>query len=254
MGIGINNTVGLNTVRNLSLIKRSLSKTMQRLSSGLKINQASDGPAELVISEQMWSQIGSLTQSVKNLEMNINRNNVADSAITELRDKLKSIRTVALAAANEGSATEETAAAYQQQLNDLVESFNSQRNMAVFGEQQLLDGSNDSVADIDELPELDVSDLEQAKNTITKIDQAISHLDSEQVKIGSMTKQEYESTIRSLEVSSQNLVAAESVIRNTDYALEQTNYIKQMIQLNAGLATLAQGNLVSESVYKLMHI
>ena len=101
MSIMINsNLAGMNTVRNISLIQRSISRTMQRLSSGLEINQASDGPAGLVISEQMRSQIGSLTQQIKNLEFNLNKNNAADSAISELRDKLSEIRSIAMSAAD----------------------------------------------------------------------------------------------------------------------------------------------------------
>ena len=254
MTISIQNGLsGLNTVRNISLIQRSLSRTMQRLASGLQINQAADGPADLVISEQMRSQIGSLSQQIKNLEFNLNKNNAADSAIAELQGKVAEIRTLAVAAADEGSATPETGKVYQQQVDDLVATYNQQVQNAEFGSQKLFDGSSESVSKLKNLEGFNVSTPEDAANAISKISSVLSDLGDKQGSIGAKSKYEYETTIRSLEVTSQNLTAAESSIRDANYAAEQASYLKQVIQLNSGLAALTQGNLATDSVFKLLH-
>ena len=254
MALGIIHSYsGMNTIRNLSLIQRSLSKTMQKLSSGERINEAADGPAELVISEQMRAQIGSITQQIKNLEFNLNKNNAADVTLQELRGKLGEMRTTAIAAADAGSATPETGKAYQALIDDLVSTYNQQVQNASFGNQKLFDKSKSAAYTLADIPPLNVSTPEDAADTIQRIDALATQLNDAQVKVGSKSKNEYESTIRSLEVTSQNLSAAESAIRDTDYAVEQANYLKQMVQLNVGLAAMAQGNLVADSVFKLLH-
>lgn len=254
MTISINsNNSGMNTVRNISLIQRSLNRTMQKLSSGEQINSAADGPADLVISEQMRSQIGSITQQIKNLESNLNKNNSADAAIGELRSKVTEMRTIAVGAANEGPASKETAKAYQQQMNDVIATYNEQVSNASYGTQTLLDGSAGSATKLAGIESVDVSTPEDAQEAIRKIDDLQSQLNTAQVSVGAKSKNEYESTIRSLEVASENLSAAESTIRDTDYANTQADYLKQMIQLNAGMAVLTQGNLSASSVFKLLN-
>jgi flagellin len=247
------NFTDLNTVRNISLIQRSISRTMQRPSSGLEINQASEGPAELVISEQMRSQIGSLTQQIKNLESNINRNNAADSAIAELRDKLSEIRSVAVAAANTAAATPEAGKAQQLQTEDLVATFNEQLANAEYAGQKLLGGSSSSLYRISPLGKLDVATPDMAAETLEKIDEAGLALNAAQEAVGAQSKNYYQSTVRSLQVASKNLTASESQVRDSDYGLEQAVLLKQLLQQQSGLAALSQGNLTSDAVFKLLN-
>lgn len=254
MTISMNSNIsGMNTVRNISLIQRSLNRTMQKLSSGEQINSAADGPADLVISEQMRSQIGSITQQIRNLESNLNKNSAADAAIGELGSKVLEMRTIVVAAANEGSASKETAKAYQQQMNDVIATYNEQVSNASYGTQKLLDGSEGSAAKVASIENVDVSTPEDAQEAIREIDALQSQLNTAQASVGAKSKNEYESTIRSLEVASENLSAAESTIRDTDYANTQADYLKRMIQLNAGMAVLTQGNLSANSVFKLLN-
>lgn len=252
--ISINSSYsGMNTVRNISLIQRSLTKTMQKLSSGQQVNSADDGPANLVISEQMRSQIGTITQQIRNLEANLNKNGAADAAIGELNGKVAEMRSLAVAAANDATGNKETAQAYQQQIHDLAASYNEQVSNTRYGEQKLLDGSEGSAAKLPNLDGLNVSTPEDAADAIKKIDDLRSRLNSTQSSVGATSKNEYESTIRSLEVASENMSASESAIRDTDYAKQQADLLSQMIQMNSGLAVMSQGNLVTESVFKLLH-
>jgi flagellin len=255
--VGVNITDGMNgfnTIRNLSLIKRSLDKTMRRLSAGEQVSETDDGPAQLMISERMRAQVGTLTQSIKNLEHSANKTQAAGSALDELREQLMAMREVAAAVVEEGTMSDDEVSEYQEQIDILVSGYNRKRDEASYGDARLLDGSADSVAAVSHLGGYDVSSPGKAKEAINKISDTLRSLDSTQVMIGAMAKQEYESTIRSLEVSSQNLVAAESLIRDAEFAAEQADYTRQIIQLNAGVAALAQGNLVSEAVFKLLHM
>jgi flagellin len=247
------NYAGMNTVRNISLIQRSISRTAQRLTSGLEINQATDGPAALVISEQMRSQIGSLTQNIKNLEFNLNKNNAVDSAISELRDKLTGIREVALAAADASTITPEAGKAYQTQINDLVATYNQQLSSAEYAGQKMFGNSSGPAARLAPLPEFAVAYPEDAEATIRKIDSEMSSLSQAAEAVGAQSKIDYQSTIRSLEVASQDMTDSESQIRDTDYAQSQAFYLKLQFQLQADMAATSLGSLSSDSVFKLLH-
>jgi flagellin len=247
------NYAGMNTVRNISLIQRSISRTAQHLASGLEINQASDEPAGLEISEQMRSQIGSLTQQIKNLEFNLNKNNAADSAISELRDKLAEIRGVAVAAADTYVATPETGKAYQTQIDNLVATYNQQLSSAEYAGQKLLGGTSGPASRLEPLPEFTVAYPEEAEATVRKIDGKMASLNLAAEAVGAQSKMDYRSTVSSLEMASQNMAAAESQIRDTDYAQNQTDYLKLQMQLQADVAATSLGSLSSEVVFKLLH-
>ncbi len=254
MNISISsNYAGMNTVRNISLIQRSISRTAQHLASGLEINQASDEPAGLEISEQMRSQIGSLTQQIKNLEFNLNKNNAADSAISELRDKLAEIRGVAVAAADTYVATPETGKAYQTQIDNLVATYNQQLSSAEYAGQKLLGGTSGPASRLEPLPEFTVAYPEEAEATVRKIDGKMASLNLAAEAVGAQSKMDYRSTVSSLEMASQNMAAAESQIRDTDYAQNQTDYLKLQMQLQADVAATSLGSLSSEVVFKLLH-
>jgi flagellin len=247
------NYAGMNTVRNISLIQRSISRTAQHLASGLEMDQASDEPAALEISEQMRSQIGSLTQHIKNLEFNLNKNNAVDSAISELRSKLVEIRGVAVAAADADMATPETGKAYQMQINDLLTTYNQQLSSTEYAGQKLFGSSSGPTSRLAPLPEFAVAYAEDAEAAVAKIDSEMASLNLATEAVGAQSKKDYRSTVSSLEVASQNMTAAESEIRDTDYAQNQAAYLKLQMQLQADVAATSLGSLSSESVFKLLH-
>jgi len=255
MGISLLNNIGvINTIRNISTIQRSLLKTGKKLSSGLKINQASDGPASLVISERMRAQIGSIAQELTNLDNSINMSNVADQAMTGLEDQLIELRELAIGAANSATNDENTLTAYQDAADNVVSSYNKVIDETSFGSQKLLNGSEGSVTDVAQLQEIDLSTPEKAAEAVELIDEELGNLSSKHIQVGSNTSVYMETFRNNLEVTHNNMVAAESSIRDTDYALEQTRMINLLLQEKSSIAMLAQGNMQAESVFGLLSI
>ncbi len=253
MGLGIkNNIMAINLARNLNKTFFNLGKSMEKLSSGLKINSAADDPAGLVISEQMRTRIASLNQEIENVSYQINKYQTADSALLQERGKLTELRTLALAAANEGGIDDSARAAYQAEANNIVESYNMIRESSEFGTQKLLDGSESSVADVNELIPVDLSDTEAAEAAINQIDDEISHLDAQISDVGATQKNSLESRLTNLRIESQNLVAAESQIRDVDYGREISNFMKNQMLLKANISLFAHTSISSASVLSLL--
>ncbi len=253
MGLSINtNTGSLNTIRNLSMMQRSIKKTAAKLSSGQKINQAADDPAGLVISEQMRAQIGSIAQKITNLDNAINRNQTADSFLVQMEENLLEMREIAVAASSTGNVDEAMVESYESALNDSVEALNGIAESAAFGTKKLLDGSEDSVANLKSTEGFDLSTAESAEAAIDTIDQKLADVHAVHGELGATTAHEYESMRSSLEVSHNNLVESESAVRDADMAKEQTAFLAQMLNINGATAMLAQGNLVSRAVFGLV--
>ena len=152
----------LNMLNNLQKTGKELKSSMEKLSSGNKINRASDDPAGLVISEKMRSKISSIQQEIENLENMNNKYNTADGNLETLQNSLLEMRDIAVAAANEGGNSEETQQVFQNSLENAVKSFNEVKESAEFGSQKLLDGSEESVADVESMSNLDISTSEKA--------------------------------------------------------------------------------------------
>jgi flagellin len=246
------NLGALDASRNLGLTQSDLAKNLTKLSSGLRINSAADDPAGLVISEQMRAQIGSLEQEIKNTDVSINMYQTGSQSIGQLQDDLVQLRSLAVAAANEGFNDEATSAAYQTAAMNLTNAYNHGIETAQFGSQELLDGSEGSVADIDQLTEIDLSTAEAAQASIEKIDEAINELGEEQGEIGSKITHDLESTRNSLSVSLQNMTAAESTIRDTDYAQEVALFVRNQLLQSSGTAMLMHANQSSQGVLGLL--
>lgn len=246
------NLGAMDAARNIGLTQSNLMKNMSRLSSGLRINSAADDPAGLVISEQMRAQIGSLEQEIKNTDSSINMYQTASHGIGQLQDDLIQLRSLAVAAANEGYNDEATSAAYDTAAMNLTNSYNNKIDSAQFGSQKLLDGSEGSVADIDQLTDIDLSSAEAAQASIEKIDDQISKLGTEQADIGSKVTHDLESTRNSLSVSLQNLTAAESTIRDTDFAQEVSLFVRNQLLLQSGTAVLMHANQSAQGVLGLL--
>jgi flagellin-like hook-associated protein FlgL len=252
------NYAGMNTVRNISLIQRSISRTTQRLAPASEADQAQaaqayDEPAMPEISEQMRLRIGTLTQYIKNLEFSLNKNHAADSAVAELRGKLAEIRGVAVAAADAFAVTPEVGKARQALANGLVADYNQQLASAEYAGQKLFGGSLGSVARLAPLPEFAVAYPEDAEGTIRKIDHEILSLKLAAEAIEKQSKNDYQSTVHSLETASQDMAAAGSQIRSADHAVNQAVQLKLQLQAQADMAATSLGSLSSESVFKLLH-
>jgi flagellin len=228
-----------------------LGKSMEKLSSGLKINRASDDPAGLVISEQMRSRIGSLNQEISNLSNQINKYETASSSAMQLRGNLSELRSLAVAAANGAVNDPSIQEAYAAEADRLVTTHNNTIDNASFGTQKLLDGSAGSITTIAQLSGVDFSTPEAAEESIAALDSEIGRLDSTITGMGATQKNDLESNRRNLQVESENLTAAESQIRDTDYAREIGNFLKHQISLQTSMALLAQSNVSSSIIVSL---
>ena len=149
MSLRINhNLAALNAHRNLVNTNEDLAKSMQRLSSGFRINQGSDNPAGLVISEQFRAQIAGLNQAIENSEGSINMIQTAEGALTEINNLLVSMRELAIHAANEGFNDADQLAADQAEIDNALQTIDRIAANTQFGTKKLLDGSKENVANV----------------------------------------------------------------------------------------------------------
>ena len=142
MGFSINNNLpAMTAMRNLSTSSTAMSKSMTRLSTGLKINGAADDPSGLIASKRMLAQIASLGQAQSNTQDAINYSKTADGALDEVNTLLQDARTLAVASGNSATLTPEQLQANQQQLQSIVDSVSRISETTQYGTKRLLDGS-----------------------------------------------------------------------------------------------------------------
>jgi len=242
-------TSGLNRSLNNCIIQ--LGKSMEKLSSGMRINRASDDPAGLVISEQMRSRIGSLNQEISNISNQINKYETASSTAMQLRGNLTELRSLAVAAANGAINDPNIQQAYAAEADRLVTTYNNMVETASFGTQKLFDGGEGSITTISSLSGIDLSSVESSEDAIAAIDDEISRLDTEIINMGATQKNDLESRRSNLQVEAENLSAAESQIRDTDYAKEFSNFMKHQITLQATTAMMAHSNISASTIVSL---
>ena len=143
MALRVNsNIAALNALRNLQNTENDLSKNLERLSSGRKLNHAADGPASLVISEQMKTQISGLGQAIRNSESSIAMIQTTEGALNEVSNMLINLRQLAVHAANEGTNDEKMLQADQNEVENILFTLKNIAKNTQFGTRTLLDGSN----------------------------------------------------------------------------------------------------------------
>ncbi len=143
MSLRINhNTASLNAHRNLEKANERVSKSLERLSSGLRINSAGDGAAALMASEQLRSQVASIDQAIRNSESTVSMVQTAEGALAEANNTLVAMRQLAVQSANEGSNDAVMLSANQTSIKNMVASIDRIAEFTQFGQKKLLDGSN----------------------------------------------------------------------------------------------------------------
>lgn len=253
--------ISLNTDYSIATILRSFSESqslmvraLERLSSGVRINRASDDPAGLVISEQMRAQIASLNQEIENVSATINKYTTVSSSAQEIRSQLTDLRTLAVGAGNSAVNSEAAMAAYQTEADSIVAAVNDAIAEAEYNGQKTLDGSPGSLLNLPALSVVDFSSPESIDQAIADIDQAIGAVDDGLVELGAVQKNELEAKLRSLEQSKQNMVAAESQVRDTDFGDYMSAFVSSLIQQKAALALMAHARISSETVLSLLSV
>jgi flagellin len=270
MGLRINqNIAATNAYRNLSVSDGQMSKSLEKLSSGFRINRAADDAAGLAISEGLRSQIGGLKVAVRNAQDGVNVVQTADGALTESSAILQRMRDLAVQAANDGSQSTESKGAADDEFQELAKELDDIANKTKFNGTALLDGSftaknfqvgadaSDQLAvTINDMTStglsVDTQDLTTgATAAVTAVDAAIKLVSTERGTLGA-TQNRLEHKINNLNVTVENLSASESQIRDTDMAQEMTKFTRAQILQQAGTSMLAQANSSQQSVLKLL--
>lgn len=142
MALGVvNNSGSINAQNNLSRAQTSLNRSIERLSSGLKVNRGADGPAALVISEKQRAQIAGLRTAIDNTEKAVSVVQTAEGALSEINSLLVKVRGLALDSANTGVNDDDALAANQAEITNALDTINRIANNTQFGTKKLLDGS-----------------------------------------------------------------------------------------------------------------
>ncbi len=143
MSLRINNNIeSMNAHRNLLMNDRALSKSLERLASGQKINRAADDPAALVISEHMRAQVSGMEQAIRNNEVAISLVQTAEGSMNEISSILVSLRQRAISAANVGASDQDMIDANQAEIENALASIDRVVSTTQFGHYRLLDGTN----------------------------------------------------------------------------------------------------------------
>lgn len=253
MAFSIRTIEGAGSVfRSIDLSSSLLAKSMEKLASGLKINRAADNPAGLIISEQMRSRIATLNQEITNISGQINKYATASSSAMSMRGYLTELRSMAVAASNGAVNDSSIQQAYQAEADRLVETYNNVVETASFGTQNLFDGSSGSLTTIPTMSKVDFATQESSEEAINSIDSEIARLDSSIANMGATQKNYLESRRTNLQVEAENLAAAESTIRDTDYARELSAFIKNQLLIKSAFSILAHSSMTAQTVVKLL--
>ncbi|CAN7447058.1 flagellin [Microbacterium sp. LjRoot45] len=273
MGMQINTNVSaLNAYRNLSNTQNDLSKSLEKLSSGLRINRAADDAAGLAISEGLKSQIGGLNVAARNAQDGISVIQTAEGALTEVHSILQRVRDLAVQAGNDSN-NADSRSAIKTEIDALGSELTRLASSTNFNGIKLLSGGSTltfqvgagataaedqiaiSLTDFATLGAtvgaLTVDTSANALTTITAIDTQITAVSTARASYGALQNR-FESTINSLNVSAENLSAANSRIRDTDMASEMVKYTASNILSQAGTAMLAQANQSNQGVLQLL--
>ena len=273
------NLVSLNAQRNVSSSQMSLATSMQRLSSGLRVNSAKDDAAGLAIAERMNSQVRGMNVAMRNANDGISMAQTAEGALGKVSDSLQRMRELSVQArngTNSGSDKDSLNQEFQQLSAEIGRvlggtTFNGTTIIgASAGARDFQIGANTTGNDIITVTTADMSmdasitavtantvvidsttTTATLGTTIDNIDGAINRINSERAMYGA-TQNRFESVIGNLQVSVENQSAAKSRIMDADFATETSNLSRAQILQQAGNAMVAQANSLPQQVLALL--
>jgi flagellin len=266
-----NNVEAFNAHRNLSSTEGGLARSMERLSSGYRINRAADDAAGLAISERLRGQIHGLAQAQRNVQDAVSLVQTAEGSLTEVHAMLQRVRELAVQFKN-GSLSNADRTAIQSEVNQLASEIERIGASAEFNGIKLLntpqtisfqvgskDGETITVATVslgNTLPLGGVGVSYFALNStnsvdISEIDAAIDNVSSQRAAFGAVQNR-LEYTLENAAIYQENLTASESRVRDVDMAAEMVQFTKLQILQQAGTSMLAQANVTSQGVLMLL--
>jgi len=273
MGLRVNtNVASLNAQRNLANTTARLGRSLERLSSGLRINRAADDAAGLAISESFRAEIRSIQQAQRNAMDAVSLVQVAEGALDETGGLLIRMRELAVQSAN-GTLGSSERASLDQEFQDLIAEIDRISAVTNFNGISILTSgaggiefqvgvngtSNDTItvsgvaAGAGDLgvSSLAVATASGAQAALAVLDSAVGQVASLRASFGT-TQNRLESTVRSLAISNENLSAAESRIRDVDVANETASLTRNQVLQQAGVSVLAQANVSTSIALSLL--
>ena len=260
------NPEAMNAHRQLIGTSDKLQKSMERLSSGYRINRAADDAAGLAISEKLRGQISGISQAMRNSQDAVSLVQTAEGALHEVHSMLQRVRELAVQFKN-GTLSNDDRTAIQSEVNQLAAEISRIGDQVQFNGVQLLDNNSQitfQVGAMDgEIITVSTVSLGSAVGSaafaltslgstdIAEIDTAINNVSSQRAEFGAVQNR-LDHTLANLATYHENLVASESRVRDADMAQEMVNFTKLQILQQAGTSMLAQANQVPQSVLTLL--
>ena len=283
-----NNIASINAARNQGIETGKLKKSLEKLSSGFRIVRAGDDAAGLAISEGMRSRINSLNQAMRNIDDGIGLTNVGDGALTEVHSMLQRLKTLALKSAN-GTYDQSNRETLNMERDHILEEIDRIGSTTKFGEISLfsradantntdpplwqppelddtiplqIGGSaqDGEVLDVEryyigskelQLDKTDFSDVKKGQESVGYIENAIEAVSKVRASFGA-AYMHLEHTHNNLSVTSENMQAAESQIRDTNMAEEITKYTSSNIVLQSSNRILTNANNLPQTILELL--
>ena len=281
-----NNIASINAARNQGIETGKLKKSLEKLSSGFRIVRAGDDAAGLTISEGLRSRINSLNQAMRNIDDGIGLTNVGDGALTEVHSMLQRLKTLALKSAN-GTYDQSNRETLNMEKDQILEEIDRIGSTTKFGEISLfsradanantqlwqppelddtitlqIGGSTQAgeVLDVEryyigsrelQLDQTDFSDVEKGQKSVRYIENAIEAVSKVRASFGA-AYMHLDHTHNNLSVTSENMQAAESQIRDTNMAEEITKYTSSNIVLQSSNMILTNANNLPQTILELL--
>jgi len=279
------NIIALNAQRNLAGSQSSLASSMQRLSSGMRVNSAKDDAAGMAIAERMTAQIRGMNVAARNANDGISLAQTAEGALGKVSDSLQRMRELAVQAAN-ATNSDSDKDSLDKEFGELAKEIQRVLGGTTFNGLAVLGGdagtqtfqvgantgSNDSInitttnmttnADITSVAGTDnaggsravidnTADASTIQDVIDNIDTALDTINSERATLGA-SQSRFDAVVSNLQISIENQSAARSRIIDTDFAVETSNLSRAQILQQAGNAMVAQANQLPEQVLQLL--
>lgn len=268
------NTLSLNAQLNLNKTSKALETSLQRLSSGLRINSSKDDAAGLAISTRLTSQSNGMNQAARNANDAISLTQIAEGGMQETTNVLQRMRDLAVQAAN-GTNNSADRTSINNEMDELISELDRISTNTTFNQQTILDGTfattgmsfqiganagqtlSVNIASVSSnalsVDTLDVSGTTGAGATaaITAIDAALDQVSSSRSTLGAIQNR-LDFTINSLQTGVEFSEAANSRIKDADFAVETAALTKNQILMQAGTAMLAQANQSTSNVLQLL--
>lgn len=266
-----NNAPSYMAANNLQKVMKELNSVQERLTTGQKINKASDGPAALVIGKRFEAQLGGIDAASNNVQRGMDLFNTADKTLETVEGLLIKAKKLALDSMD-GTKTDDERTANNQELTEIIGSIDRIANNTTFGTKKLLDGSfaaqtfqigeqsgvtytasiNDMRATALGINASTVDTAANATTALTAIDDALADVTNERGRIGGIVSNTFESTLNNLKIQKENLESARSSIMDTNYEEDTANMQKLNVRMQVASALLAATSQQSGLVLNLL--